>query len=53
MPILLVLASMLSGIALSTFSTATSTYIAYTVPVSRRAEAVGYGEGGARDPESR
>src|SRR3989441_8199037 len=41
-PILLVLASMLSGVALSTFSTAASTYIAYTVPVSRRAEAVGY-----------
>ena len=41
-PILLVLASMLSGVALSTFSTATSTYIAYTVPMSRRAEAVGY-----------
>jgi MFS family permease len=41
-PILLVLASMLSGVALSTFSTAASTYIAYTVPSSRRAEAVGY-----------
>ena len=41
-PILLVLASMLSGVALSTFSTAASTYIAYTVPISRRAEAVGY-----------
>src|SRR5947207_9404580 len=41
-PILLVLASMLSGVALSAFSTAASTYIAYTVPVSRRAEAVGY-----------
>src|SRR2546428_1044057 len=41
-PILLVLASMLSGVALSMFSTAASTYIAYTVPVSRRAEAVGY-----------
>jgi len=41
-PILLVLASMLSGVALSMFSTAASTYIAYTVPISRRAEAVGY-----------
>ena len=41
-PILLVVASMLSGVALSTFSTAASTYIAYTVPISRRAEAVGY-----------
>ena len=41
-PVLLVLASMLSGVALSTFSTAASTYIAYTVPISRRAEAVGY-----------
>jgi len=41
-PILLVLASMLSGVALSAFSTAASTYIAYTVPISRRAEAVGY-----------
>src|SRR2546428_7260570 len=41
-PILLVLASLLSGVALSTFSTAASTYIAYTVPISRRAEAVGY-----------
>src|SRR2546425_3004580 len=41
-PILLVVASMLSGLALSTFSTAASTYIAYTVPISRRAEAVGY-----------
>jgi MFS family permease len=41
-PILLVLASALSGVALSTFSTAASTYIAYTVPISRRAEAVGY-----------
>src|SRR5207302_3826160 len=41
-PILLLLASMLSGVALSSFSTAASTYIAYTVPVSRRAEAVGY-----------
>ncbi|MDP9281504.1 MAG: MFS transporter [Chloroflexota bacterium] len=41
-PILLVLASMLSGVSLSTFSTAASTYIAYTVPLSRRAEAVGY-----------
>src|SRR5256712_7822434 len=41
-PILLILASMLSGVALSTFSTAASTYIAYTVPISRRAEAVGY-----------
>src|SRR2546427_11950199 len=41
-PILLVLASVLSGVALSTFSTAASTYIAYTVPISRRAEAVGY-----------
>jgi len=30
-PILLVVASMLSGVALSTFSTAASTYIAYTV----------------------
>src|SRR5437870_11910497 len=42
LPILLVLASMLSGVALSMFSTAASTYIAYTVPISRRAEAVGY-----------
>ena len=33
---------MLSGIALGTFSTAASTYIAYSVPISRRAEAVGY-----------
>ena len=41
-PILLILASGLSGVALSTFSTAASTYIAYTVPISRRAEAVGY-----------
>src|SRR5256712_1429787 len=41
-PILLVVASMLSGVALSTFSAAASTYIAYTVPISRRAEAVGY-----------
>src|SRR5438093_12598489 len=41
-PILPVSASMLSGVALSTFTTAASTYIAYTVPVSRRAEAVGY-----------
>src|SRR5947209_4161840 len=41
-PILLVLASMLSGVALSMFSTAASTYIAYTVPISRSAEAVGY-----------
>jgi MFS family permease len=41
-PILLVVASMLSGVALSTFSTAASTYIANTVPISRRAEAVGY-----------
>jgi len=41
-PILLVLASMLSGVALGSFSTAASTYIAYTVPISRRAEAVGY-----------
>src|SRR5213593_2846923 len=41
-PILLVLGSVLSGVALSTFSTAASTYIAYTVPISRRAEAVGY-----------
>src|SRR5438094_714648 len=41
-PILLVLASALSGVSLSTFSTAASTYIAYTAPVSRRAEAVGY-----------
>ena len=41
-PMLLVLASMLSGVALSMFSTAASTYIAYTVPISRRAEAVGY-----------
>src|SRR3989475_9407878 len=41
-PILLVLGSMLSGVALSTFSTAASTYIAYTAPISRRAEAVGY-----------
>jgi len=41
-PILLLLASMLSGVALSSFSTAASTYIAYTVPLSRRAEAVGY-----------
>src|SRR5437870_1175344 len=41
-PILLVAASMLSGVALSTFTTAASTYIAYTVPVSRRAEAIGY-----------
>ncbi len=41
-PILVVVASMLSGVALSTFSTAASTYIAYTVPISRRAEAVGY-----------
>ena len=41
-PILLVLASILSGVALSMFSTAASTYIAYTVPISRRAEAVGY-----------
>ena len=41
-PILLVVASMLSGVALSTFTTAASTYIAYTVPISRRAEAVGY-----------
>src|SRR5438034_254663 len=41
-PILLVLACMLSGVALGTFSTAASTYIAYTVPASRRAEAVGY-----------
>src|SRR5438094_10225924 len=41
-PILLVLASVFSGVALSTFSTAASTYIAYTVPISRRAEAVGY-----------
>src|SRR5207302_561446 len=41
-PILLMLASMLSGVALGTFSTAASTYIAYTVPISRRAEAVGY-----------
>src|SRR5207247_1637161 len=41
-PILLVLASALSGVALSTFSTAASTYLAYTAPVARRAEAVGY-----------
>jgi MFS family permease len=41
-PILLVIASMFSGVALGTFSTAASTYIAYTVPISRRAEAVGY-----------
>ena len=41
-PILLVVACILSGVALSTFSTAASTYIAYTVPISRRAEAVGY-----------
>src|SRR5256712_8520026 len=41
-PILLVLGSMLSGVALSTFTTAASTYIAYTAPISRRAEAVGY-----------
>ncbi len=41
-PILLVLAAMLSGVALSTFTTAASTYIAYTVPTSRRGEAVGY-----------
>jgi len=41
-PMLLVLASILSGVALSMFSTAASTYIAYTVPISRRAEAVGY-----------
>src|SRR3989454_6134342 len=41
-PILLVLASVFSGVALGTFSTAASTYIAYTVPISRRAEAVGY-----------
>ncbi len=41
-PILLVLAAMLSGVALSTFTTAASTYIAYTVPASRRGEAVGY-----------
>jgi MFS family permease len=41
-PILLVLASMLSGVALSTFSTAASTYIAYTVPILRRAVALGY-----------
>src|SRR5207245_10076271 len=42
MPILLALACVLSGVALGTFSTAASTYIAYTVPGSRRAEAVGY-----------
>ena len=41
-PILLVIASMLSGVSLSMFTTAASTYIAYTVPASRRAEAVGY-----------
>ena len=41
-PVLVVLASALSGVALSTFTTAASTYIAYTVPVARRAEAVGY-----------
>src|SRR5438045_3155534 len=41
-PILLVLGSALSGVALGTFSTAASTYLAYTAPVSRRAEAVGY-----------
>src|SRR5205823_4018344 len=41
-PILLVIGSMLSGVALGTFSTAATTYIAYTVPISRRAEAVGY-----------
>ncbi len=41
-PMLVVLASALSGVALSTFTTAASTYIAYTVPVARRAEAVGY-----------
>src|SRR5438445_1295379 len=41
-PILLVLASMLSGVSLGMFTTAASTYLAYTVPVSRRAEAVGY-----------
>ena len=41
-PTLLVVASMLSGVALGTFSTAASTYIAYSVPISRRAEAVGY-----------
>ena len=41
-PILLVVACILSGVALSTFSTAASTYIEYTVPISRRAEAVGY-----------
>jgi len=41
-PILVLLASMLSGVSLGTFSTAASTYIAYTAPISRRAEAVGY-----------
>jgi MFS family permease len=41
-PMLVVLASALSGVALSTFTTAASTYIAYTVSVARRAEAVGY-----------
>ncbi len=41
-PILVVLASVLSGVSLGTFSTAASTYIAYTAPISRRAEAVGY-----------
>src|SRR5437899_5784027 len=33
-PILLAVACILSGVALSTFSTAASTYIAYTVPIS-------------------
>ncbi len=41
-PMLVVLASALSGVALSTFTTAASTYLAYTVPVARRAEALGY-----------
>ena len=41
-PILVLLASMLSGVSLGTFSTAASTYIAYTAPISRRAEAIGY-----------